>query len=521
MINLDDESTVTTSLRRDRQADFRILVVDDQATQRFKLKAAVEQLGFISDEAENGARALQMMKNTGYALVLLDILMPDMDGFEVMSFMKRDRQLRDTPVIVISALEGEMESVVHAIEMGAEDFLPKQFDKVLLAARLDSALEIRRARDREHEQQIHVEKLTQAAAIVEKQIVNPDVLQLQETSARSDDIGKLSRVFVQMTRRIHSREAQLYKQIRMARTGSLLVGIGLVGGSCVALAKEAVQQQPHPLGIVLWVNLFCACICLPIAAHRQSIRTPSASMLRSILLLGVFTLLIEVPILWAAQTLPAAIIVLIMALESLLVIVLLLATRAEHASLSRIARVLLGVAAIVITIIGARSAFSTEQMTVATVLLVAPLAVAIRTIYWHKSTHQPNDTFLLVGSSALAAALLIAPLAVSRGDLVSLIPGPDNSDRLILVIALLTVVTAGTMAMRITLTRLSGPLWSARASLAIMMAGLIWSFVLHRDWLPGWGWLSCALLILGGFEISNRLSKQTLPAVRSADIELS
>ena len=520
MINLDYESTVNASLRPVGQADFRILVVDDQATQRFKLKAAVQQLGFTSDEAENGPHALQMMKNTHYALVLLDILMPDMDGFEVMSFMKRDRRLRDIPVIVISALEGEMGSVVHAIEMGAEDFLPKQFDQVLLAARLDSALESRRARDREREQQIHVEKLTQAAAIVESQIVNPDVLQLQDTSARSDDIGKLSRVFVQMTRRIHSREAQLYKQIRMARTGSLLIGIGLVGGSCAALAKEAVQQQPHPLGIVLWVNLFCACICLPIAAHRQSIRRPSAVMLRSILLLGVFTLLVEVPILWAAQTLPAAIIVLIMAIESLLLIVLLLVTRAEHASLSRIVRVLWGIAAIVIAIVGARSEFSAEQMTAAAVLTVAPLAVVMRTFYWQKSTHQPHDTFLLVGSSALAAALLIAPLAMYLGDLVSLVTVPDNNDRLILVIALLTVVTAGTTAMRITLNRLSGPLLSARASLVIMMAGLIWSYVLHRDLLPDWGWLCCVLLMLGGFEFSNRLNKQMLPAVRSADIEL-
>ena len=521
MINLDYDSTVDATRKPNRHADFRILVVDDQATQRFKLKAAVEQLGFISDEARNGPHALQMMKSTNYALVLLDILMPDMDGFEVMLFMKRDHRLRDIPVIVISALESEMRSVVHAIEMGAEDFLPKQFNQVLLAARLDSALESRRAREREREQQIHVERLTQAAAIVESQIVNPDVLQLRETSARGDDIGKLSRVFVQMTRRIHAREAQLYKQIGMARTASLLVGIGLVGGSCVALAKEAVQQQPHPLGIVLWVNLFCACICLPIAAHRQSISKPSAAMLQSILTLGIFTLLVEVPILWAAQILPAAIIVLIMALESLLVIMLLLATRAEHASLSRIARVLWGVAAIVIAIVGARSAFSTEQMAAAAVLMIAPLAVVMRTFYWQRCTHQPEDTFLLVGSSTLAAALLIAPLAVYSGDLISLLPGPDNSERLILVIALLTVVTASTTAMRITLDRLSGPLLSARASLAIMMAGLIWSFVLHRDLLPDWGWLSCALFMLGGFDISHRLSKRTLPAVRSADIELS
>ena len=516
MIILDTQNSMNAALTSDGRAEFRILVVDDQATQRLKLKAAVEALGFASDEAENGLRALQMMKNTRYSLVLLDIIMPDMDGFEVMSFMKRDRQLRDIPVIVISALEGEMSSVVKAIELGAEDFLPKQFDQVLLAARLDSALESERAMAREREQLIEVEKLTQAAAILESQIVNPKILQLHETASRSDDIGKLARVFVQMTHRIHGREAQLYKQIQMIRTGSLLLGIGVVGGSCIALAKVAVQQQPHPLGIVLWVNLFCACICLPIAAYRQSIRTPSASILVSILLLGVFTLLLEVPLFWAAQTLSASIIVMIMALESLLIIFLVVVTRAEHRLLPRLAGVLIGLAAIVVAVAGAGALFSIEQVTAAAVLSIAPLAVAVRTFYWDSPPHQPTDTFALVGTSALAGAVLIAPLAVYLDDLASLAP-TSSGDLFILVIALLTVVTAATTAMRITLIRFSDSLFAAQASLATMVAGLIWSYLLHGDLLPVWGWLTCGLLLLGGILSISRGKKKTQAVV---DIEL-
>ena len=508
------------SLTSDIPYDFRILVVDDQATQRLKLKAAVEALGFASDQAEGGPRALQMMKDARYSLVLLDILMPDMDGFEVMSFMKRDRQLRDIPVIVISALEGEMSSVVRAIEMGAEDFLPKQFDQVVLAARLDSALESRRALSREREQQGHIEKLTQAAAILENQVVNPDVLQLRDTAARKDDVGKLARVFLQMTSRIHDRETQLSKRIRMIRTGSLLLGVGVVGGACIALAREAVQQQPHPLGIVLWVNLFCACICLPIAAYRQSMPKPSVSMQASALLLGIFTLMLEVPLLWAAKTLSASLIVMILAVESLIVLTILLATRTVQLSMLRIAGVVFGLLAVAIAVIGVRSDFSIEQTSAAAVLTIAPLAVTARSLYWKISASLPHDTFALVGSSALAGALLIAPVAVYMGDLASLVPESEG-DLFVLVIVLLTVVTMASTALRITLIQFSEPLHAVRASLAIMVAGLIWSYLLHGDVLPAWGWLSCALLLLTGIEFTSRRSnKQAVTAVRAVDIEL-
>ena len=520
MIILDTQNSTKTALTSDERADFRILVVDDQVTQRLKLKAAVEALGFTSDEADNGPRALQMMKNTRYALVLLDILMPEMDGFEVMSFMKLDRQLRDIPVIVISALEGEMSSVVKAIELGAEDFLPKQFDRVLLAARLDSALESERAMAREREQRVQVEKLTQAAAILENQIVNPDALQLHEIASGGDDIGKLARVFVQMTRRIHAREAQLHKQIQMIRTSSLLLGIGVVGGSFIALASEAVQQQPHPLGVVLWVNLFCACICLPIAAFRQAIRTPSAEMFKSILLLGVFTLLLEVPVFWAAQTLPASIIVMIMAMESLLIVILIITIRAEQRSLSRSISVLFGIVAIVVAVSGARTVFSIEQLTAAAVLSIAPLAIALRTLCWDRQTNQSTDTFAMIGSSALVGAVLIAPVTIYLDDLASLVPASEGN-LFILVIALLTVVTAATTAMRITLTRFSGPLFAAKAGLAAMVGGLVWSYLLQGDLLPAWGWFTCTLLLLGGIQGARRRNKQTQPAVRNVDIELA
>lgn len=139
----------------------RILVVDDLRTNRLKLSFGLKQQGHIVSEAENGRQALEMLRANSFDLVLLDILMPEMDGYEVLDEMKKDSTLRDVPVIVISA-QDELESVVRGIELGAEDYLPKSFDPVLLRARIGACLEKKHLRDREqayiHQIQLEREK---------------------------------------------------------------------------------------------------------------------------------------------------------------------------------------------------------------------------------------------------------------------------------------------------------------------------------------------------------------------------
>jgi class 3 adenylate cyclase len=136
-----------------------ILVVDDNRVNRLKLSHGLEQQGHTVTLAENGQRALEMIRAQSFDLVLLDIVMPEMDGYQVLERMKRDSMLRDIPVIVISAL-GEMESVVKCIKMGAEDYLPKPFDPVLLRARIEACLEKKRLRDQEQAylQQLQIER---------------------------------------------------------------------------------------------------------------------------------------------------------------------------------------------------------------------------------------------------------------------------------------------------------------------------------------------------------------------------
>ncbi len=125
-----------------------ILVVDDDALNRILLATNLAEEGYTVEVAEDGRQALEMLQAQSFDVVLLDLLMPEMDGFGVLECMKVDSRLQHIPVIVVSAVD-EMESVVRCIEMGATDHLPKPFDPVLLRARINASLAAKRLHDRE------------------------------------------------------------------------------------------------------------------------------------------------------------------------------------------------------------------------------------------------------------------------------------------------------------------------------------------------------------------------------------
>jgi sigma-B regulation protein RsbU (phosphoserine phosphatase) len=131
------------------QAGF-VLVVDDVENNRDVLSRRLQREGYAVAIAQNGREALEKLRAETFDLVLLDIMMPEMDGYEVLQRLKADEQLRHIPVIMISALN-ELDSVVRCIGMGAEDYLPKPFNPVLLKARIGACLEKKHARDREQQ----------------------------------------------------------------------------------------------------------------------------------------------------------------------------------------------------------------------------------------------------------------------------------------------------------------------------------------------------------------------------------
>src|SRR5512143_1151926 len=126
----------------------RILIVDDEPLNVDYLEQELEGPEFEIASASNGEQALSRVRSDSPDLILLDIMMPVMDGFEVLRRLKADDSTRDLPVIIISAAS-DLASMVRGIQLGAEDYLPKPFEPTLLRARISSSLEKKRLHDLE------------------------------------------------------------------------------------------------------------------------------------------------------------------------------------------------------------------------------------------------------------------------------------------------------------------------------------------------------------------------------------
>jgi Nif-specific regulatory protein len=174
-----------------------------------------------------------MLEAQRFDLVLLDILMPEMDGYQVLRYLKSHQALRDIPVIVLSALE-EIESAVKCIEMGAEDYLAKPFNPVLLRARIGACLEKKRLRDQEISYLQDVARVTTAAAAVESGAFDPE--SLTEVAKRTDELGKLAQMFQAMAREVHGREERLKREVALLSEESV-DRYRLIGGKSAGMKQ--------------------------------------------------------------------------------------------------------------------------------------------------------------------------------------------------------------------------------------------------------------------------------------------
>jgi len=195
----------------------RILVVDDEMLNRTLLSINLQESGYMVEVAEDGKQALALLRSPQagpFDVVLLDILMPEMDGYQVLEQVKGDSNLRHIPVIMISAVD-EMDSVIRCIETGATDYLPKPFNPALLRARLNASLAEKRLRDLELEYLEQVGHLADAAAAVETATF--ELQSLDGVAARRDALGQLARVFQRMAREVYVREQRLKEQVQRLR----------------------------------------------------------------------------------------------------------------------------------------------------------------------------------------------------------------------------------------------------------------------------------------------------------------
>jgi CheY-like chemotaxis protein len=231
------------------EAPASILVVDDDPINRMLLSRELERQGHRVATTEDGRRALALLRAERFDVVLLDVLMPELDGYETLAQIERDEKLRHLPVIMVSALE-DMESVVRCIEMGAADYLPKPFDPVLLRARINGCLTKKRLHDLELEYMEQVGYVVEAATAVETATFAPE--SLDAVAARHDALGQLARVFRRMAREVITRERALKQEVRQLRieidAGRAATQVAEITGTKYFqdLQRKADQLRSHP-----------------------------------------------------------------------------------------------------------------------------------------------------------------------------------------------------------------------------------------------------------------------------------
>src|SRR6185503_4762329 len=156
----------------------RILVVDDTPFNRQLLARLLKGLGHEPVQAEDGRQALARLRDLGEPpidVILLDIVMPEMDGYEVLAALRDDPALRHIPVIVITGVD-ELDSVVRCLEMGAADYLPKTVDPAILRARIASSLARKRLHDAEREAVERQAATNEVLAIMSRSVFDRDVV---------------------------------------------------------------------------------------------------------------------------------------------------------------------------------------------------------------------------------------------------------------------------------------------------------------------------------------------------------
>jgi class 3 adenylate cyclase len=247
----------------------RVLVVDDDEQSRDLLCRHLRKEGHEVEVAKNGRKALHMLRSDYFDIVLLDIIMPELNGYQVLVEMKKHKRLRQIPVIMISTLD-EVDSVVRCIELGADEYLPKSFNPAMLRARLAASLEKKRLRDREQHylEQIRMERerserllldilpnaiverlkngeKTIADDVAEVTVLFCDIVGFTEFSARlsaTDVVRRLNEIFLQFDTLVEKHGLEKIKTIGDAY---LVVG-GLPGSNpdhAQAIAKLALDMQ--------------------------------------------------------------------------------------------------------------------------------------------------------------------------------------------------------------------------------------------------------------------------------------
>src|SRR5687768_16605678 len=187
-----------------------ILVIDDEEPNRALLTRRLTRQGHEVLTADSGEAGIALAASRAVDVILLDVMMPGLNGYDVLARLKQEPGLREIPVLMITAVDGSA-SVTRCITLGADDYLAKPFDPVVLAARVGACVAKKRGRDFELAYLRGVATVTEAAAAVESGHFIPATL--DAIAARIDPLGQLARLFQRMGVEVAAREQRLEAQV--------------------------------------------------------------------------------------------------------------------------------------------------------------------------------------------------------------------------------------------------------------------------------------------------------------------
>ncbi len=474
---------------------------------------AVRNLGHRVEVAKDGISALEALSTGPYDAVLLDIVMPLLDGFDVLRALKEEEDLRDIPVIVISALDDETESVVKAIELGAEDFLPKDFDPVLLNARLGASLTKKRFRDQEREYFRRIERLTEAAEVVESGRFSPENLELEALAREEDALGRLAAVFRGMVEEIYDRELRLRRAVQMLQGSLLVIAVGVVWGLTPALSRMASGLGSNPLGLALWVNGIAAVLCLGVAAYRRRLPRLGWRDVRFFLAWAVVAgVLQRLTTFWVTEHVEAAVLSLIVTLQGFMVFAFAAVMKLEKATPRRMLGLmvgLIGVAAVLYTRFEVDGRSEDIWLFIA---LLLPFFFAVEGILLASQRPEHVDLFASVGIMMLFSTILLAPMAVYTGDLLPLGPGITRLEILVL---LMGIGGAASILLCFHLINTAGAVFASQSAYAMTIAGIVWGMLLLNEELSAVAWAAVVFILIGLYLVEPNPSDDEIILKRS------
>jgi len=472
-----------------------ILVVDDQATQRIKIEMGATHLGHQVSSVSSAADAISHLNEHSVDVILLDIVMPDTDGFEVLAWLKGQAHLKHIPVIVISAHNHQSDMVVKAIEMGAEDFLPKHFALPILQARINASLRKKRNRDAEILQAQQIERLMRAGKLLEQGIYNPQQLRLRSIAAGTTPMSNFARVFTDMGQKIYDRERQLKHKVQTLKGFGLLLLSGILFGLDAPVAKWLSQYSSNSLGMAIWVSVVVVLLTIPWAIYKNDLPKFDIYLIGYFSLWGFCTCILgDVLLLMASNHIKASVIIIIMVTEVLMVYAYSALTKLESTSLKKLIGVGLGFLGVVLVVVAQRSTGGSTNALWAFIVLGVPLGYAVIDIMIATGRKIKINPATTLGLASIAGIFIMIPLAALNDGFVpvALIPGAFEFG-----LIFWGVLTFLSMYVFVKLINGVGAVFASQTAYVQTIAGIGFSFVLLEESLSIAIWVALGVIAVG------------------------